>query len=261
MRWFAIAIVLLCSPLLAGCGSSSTKADAPGAGQHLTNADWGAVEANPDAYAGATVVVVGKVYDVSKPRGGGAGTIHVWADPQLNGQPTVVSAPTGRHVAVGQYVRVRGVVASDQSSTAGASPVVDAHTINVVSGLAARSPTLRSTFGNRFTLRRVSFHPYRIEFAKDETRVFIWISNHTKYGIQLNDPNTYFVQHGQTYHPASSNLDYPQLPSTIPPGGRGFGVVVFPAMSTKTRGMRLYFDVDSVDPKGGNVSVIWTWTT
>ena len=183
----AAAVALALLPTACG-GSGNTSAPVgppPGAGRQLSNADWPQVVDNPDAYRGATVDLVGRVVTVQKSRDGQFRGIHVYAN-ATNGQreqrrsSRVASLP----LLPDDYVRARGILEGTlQSGSTAGIDVRDRSSWRIASQLRAAtfvdaaSPARQRLRAKPYTVYNVTLTPYRIDFAADETRVFLRIKN------------------------------------------------------------------------------------
>jgi hypothetical protein len=269
MRLFylAVASTLLCT----ACGSSSagpkTNAPPPGAGRQVTNSDWARVVANPDAFRGATATLVGRVFSVQNSPGGRYRAIHVWADARKSREQTTIIASRGIPLLTDDYVRAHGILAGSLRSgnTFGvdvAGPVVVADRIARVTAIAAASPTRVRLHGKPYTVFGVTLTPYRVDFAEDETRVFLSIHNSTGYTLHYTVQDAYLLSDGLRVNP-TSNLGYPQIPPDIFPESTVEGVTTFVRVAP-TKVFKFVTRFSSDDTKVGvlgiTTPIIWTWT-
>jgi hypothetical protein len=108
----------------------------------------------------------------------------------------------------------------------------------------------------------VTLTPYRIDFAADETRVFLRIKNATDYTIHYNVAQSYLLNDGIRFKP-HPHPSYPQMPADLFPGSTATGVTTFRATTPGTV-FKFVTRFSSDDIKVGNVGVttpiIWTWT-
>ena len=253
------------------CGGSG-KASAPsgpppGAGKQLSNADWPQVVDNPDAYRGATVDLVGRVSTVQKSRDGQFRGIHVYADATNSQLETTIITRASLPLLPDDYVRARGVLEGtlQSGSTAGIElrgPVVIASLLRPATFVDAASPARQRLRAKPYTVYNVTLTPYRIDFAADETRVFLRIKNATDYTIHYNATQSYLLNDGIRIRP-HPHRSYPQMPADLFPGSTATGVTTFRATTPGTV-FKFVTRFSSDDIKVGNVGVttpiIWTWT-
>jgi hypothetical protein len=265
----AAAVALAVLPTACGdSGEASAPAGPPpGAGKQLSNADWPQVVDNPDAYRGATVDLVGRVSTVQKSRDGQFRGIHVYADATNGQQETTIITRASLPLLPDDYVRARGILEGtlQSGSTAGIDlrgPVVIASQLRPATFVDAASPARQRLRAKPYTVYNVTLTPYRIDFAADETRVFLRIKNATDYTIHYNASQSYLLNDGIRIKP-HPHPSYPQMPADLFPGSTGTGVTTFRATTPGTV-FKFVTRFSSDDIKVGNVGVttpiIWTWT-
>jgi hypothetical protein len=263
----AVALALL-PTACGGSGNTSTPVGPPpGAGKQLSNADWPQVVDNPDAYRGATVDLVGRVVTVQKSRDAQFRGIHVYAD-ATNGQlETTIITRASLPLLPDDYVRARGILEGtlQSGSTAGIDvrgPVIIASQLRPATFVDAASPARQRLRAKPYTVYNVTLTPYRIDFAADETRVFLRIRNATDYTIHYNVAQSYLLNDGIRLRP-HPHRSYPQMPADLFPGSTATGVTTFRATTPGTV-FKFVTRFSSDDIKVGNVGVttpiIWTWT-
>jgi hypothetical protein len=276
MRFFVHRLPLLAGALAlallpTACGGSG-KASAPagpppGAGKQLSNTDWPQVVDNPDAYRGATVDLVGRVSSVQKSRDGQFRGIHVYADATKAVNETTIITRANLPLLPDDYVRAHGIVEGSlqTGSTAGIDlrgPVVIASRLQHATFVDAASPARLRLRGKTYTVYKVTITPYRIDFADDETRVFLRIKNASDFTVHYNSAQSFFLNDGVRARP-HPHLSYPQMPADLFPGTTGTGVTTFRAMRPSNT-LKFITRFSSDDTKVGNVGVttpiIWTWT-
>jgi hypothetical protein len=84
----------------------------------------------------------------------------------------------------------------------------------------------------------------KVEFAEDETRVFLAVKNGSSAQFNFYGSSGKAVQGGRQYESTYSGTDYPELSSDLVPGVFTSGVVVFPKMRPNA-GLDLYFEGSS----------------
>jgi hypothetical protein len=269
MRLFylAVASTVLCT----ACGSSSAGPKAtgppPGAGRQVTNSDWARVIANPDAFRGATATLVGRVFSVQNSSSGRYRAIHVWANPRKSREQTTIITSRGIPILTDDYVRAHGVLAGSLSTgnTFGvdvAGPVVVADSLARVTAIAAASPTRVRLHGKPYTVFGVTLTPYRVDFAEDETRVFLRIHNPTGYTLHYTVQDSYLLSDKLRVNP-TSNLGYPQVPADIFPETTVEGITTFVRVAPTTSFKfvtRFSSDNTKVGVLGITTPIFWTWT-
>lgn len=242
----ALALALL----LAGCGSSSgtksattndnssgaTTAEASEtASEHFDASNWAIVESDPDAHKGARAEFVGKVF--TAPEYDAKGTyIQVWED-AANSENNVIVGYADPNFAVqeGDYVRVVGTVKGKFTgeNAFGAKltvPIVIADTLKVVDATAAAPPAIATLGRATGTQAGITVTVSKVEFAANETRVFVRVRNNSNASVSIYDSSAKAVQNGRQYDSTFSTADYPQLSDDLVAGASTSGVIVFPKM-------------------------------
>ena len=124
------------------------------------------------------------------------------------------------------------------------------------------SPARQRLRAKPYTVYNVTLTPYRIDFAANETRVFLRIKNATDYTIHYNVAQSYLLNDGIRIRP-HPHRSYPQMPADLFPGSAATGVTTFRATTPGTV-FKFVTRFSSDDIKVGNVGVttpiIWTWT-
>jgi hypothetical protein len=268
LAYLAISLTLLCTAC-GGSGAGSPKATGPppGAGKQVTNSDWAAVVTNPDAFRGATATLVGRVISVRNSADGRYRAIYVWADARKSRQQTTIIVSRGIPVLTDDYVRARGILAGTlrTGNTFGVDvqgPVVVASRLARVTALAAASPTRVRLHGKPYTVFAVTLTPYRVDFAEDETRVFLRIQNPTGNTLHYTVQDSHLLSDGLRVNPRP-NLGYPQLPADIFPESTVQGVTTFRRVAPTTSFKfvtRFSSDDTKVGVLGVTTPIIWSWT-
>ncbi|HEX7097184.1 MAG TPA: hypothetical protein VF183_14965, partial [Acidimicrobiales bacterium] len=69
----------------------------------------------------------------------------------------------------------------------------------------------------------------RVEYAPDETRVFVTLTNNSGHNAAMYDFNAKALRGSEQFEP-ETNFEYPQIPSDVLPGVVASGVIAFPPM-------------------------------
>jgi hypothetical protein len=268
LRYLAIGLTLVCTACgSSGAGSGKPTGPPPGAGRQIANSDWAAVVANPDAFRGATATLVGRVFGVQNSSDGRYRAIHVWADARKGREATTIIASRGIPILTDDYVRAHGILAGSLRSgnTFGvevAGPVVVAARLARVTALAAASPTRVRLHAKPYTVFGVTLTPYRVDFAEDETRVFLRIDNPTGYTLHYTVQDSYLLSDRLRVNPRS-NLGYPQIPGDIFPETTVEGVTTFVRVAPTSLFKfvtRFSSDDTKIGVLGVTTPIVWTWT-
>lgn len=254
-RATVIVVAVTALVLLAGCGGNNTtdrtSATAAISAEKFTLDNWGQLAADPEKYEGASVDIVGQVLG-SVERDDEGTYWQMYADPQDYDWNTIVGyGDPSFPVAEQDYVHVTGIVAGEfeGENMFGAKITavqVYAATAEVVDATATASKPLRTVRGDEgIEQHGVRIRIDKIEFASDETRVYLEVSNNSRETAHFYAFEAKATQ-GSTQYDAEYQWDYPEVQSEILPGMVSSGVVVFPPMDV-TQPAKLYFEASSED--------------
>jgi hypothetical protein len=232
---------------------------------HFTRDNWDLLASNPDAYTGASVDIVGRVF-VAPERDEGAIYFQMWADPKNSEWNTVVSYADGSlPIREDSYVHVTGTVQGKfegQNAFGGdvSAPVIVADTAKVVDATAAASPS-RAVLGRaQYAQAGITITVRKVELAADETRFFVSVNNRSSYEFNIYDYSAKVVQGGRQYEHEYSSADYPELSSDLLPGAFTTGVIVFPPLRPNG-GIKLYLEGSSENSNVGDYGTLkWTFS-
>lgn len=250
--------------LLLGCpGVKRTGRPAPR--PIYTNANWRRVVANPDWHKGARASFYGRIRAIRQESTG----TYFWIFANLEkSQSTIVTVPdTTTSLYQDDFVKVVGQIKGLFRGQAifgvkFRGPLVAASRVKRVPPLSVRSTPNNASFANPFVEADVVFDPWKLEWAQDETRVFMRVTNKSSSPLSIFPDEAHLTVSGRTYDTAFSDRRYPQLAVTLRPKATTSGVIVFAPMKVNFNNMKLTFSVRSFDTSvgdNGNLEVSWTW--
>lgn len=266
---------------LAGCGetkdassdSSSTQAapettasSDPGEGQTFDQSNYPLVSSDPNSYKGANVEIVGKVFGDAERDADGT-YFQMYADAKNSEGNTIVAiADPAMQLADGDYVKVSGTIRGEytgQNAFGGDVRAVQivADTVVKTTAMAAASPAVATLGKATFTQSGITVTVPKVEFADDETRVFVAVINRSAAAVSIYGSSVKAVSGGVQVESTYSSDGYPELASDIDPGAKSTGVIVFPKMNPHAA-LRLTFEGYSDDSNigdYGSVSWVFTW--
>lgn len=122
-----------------------------------------------------------------------------------------------------------------------------AKSVEKASYIEALSPTLKSVEVNETkTQYGYSVTIQKVEFAEEETRVYIKVENNGANKFNVYEWNAVVVQNSQQYSYQSNwEADYPELQTDLRPGTITEGIIAFPALSQED--LTIYLDGSSED--------------
>lgn len=197
---------------------------------------------DPDRFTGRTVSLVGKVF--SQPEKDQSGIyFQMFSDAENNEGNTIVAYKDPNfEVENGDYVKLTGIVQGkfEGSNTFGGTITaaqVLATTVEKSSYVDVVSPALKTLTSDNTTLTQ---HGYsvsltKIEFAEQETRLYVTVTNGGKDKFNLYSFNAKIVQDGKQYEEQRNyDADYPEVQTDLLPGTTTEGIIVFPKLEQKS---------------------------
>lgn len=196
-------------------------------------ASYGDLASSPDTYKNSRVDVVGKVFGEVQTQGENAG-FQIWVSPKNSQWNTVVWAYGKAIPKTDDYVHVVGVVDGSFSGTNGfgatvTAPKVVAEVVEIVDATALASPAQRTARGRSIDQNGLVVTVDRVDFAADETRVWVKVKNNTPNKATFFSFNANALQGAKQFdHQNTYGSDYPEVQSELLPGVESSGIVVFP---------------------------------
>ena len=233
----ATVIPLVLSVLvLASCDGAGSSSNASTASrQTFTRDNWAELAANPDAFKGARVNVIGGV--LGEPLKDGDVTYwQMWPHPtNVDWLAVVEFEDPSFTIADGDYVRVLGTV---RGAAEGEIPLlatidavaVRAETAEVVDQSALAPAALRTVeVAKSVEQHQLVVTVDKVEFAANETRVYVTVSNQSSATASFNGYKARVVQ-GETQYAPEDLTYYPWVEPELPPAASSSGVMLFKAL-------------------------------
>lgn len=234
---FAAEVALVLSVLmLTSCGGSSSSSNASAAfDRTFTRDNWAELDADPDAFEGAWLNIVGEV--LGEPVKDGDSTYwQMWPHPtNVDWLAVVEFEDPSFTIADGDCVRVLGTV---RGTAEGKIPflatldavAVRAETAEVVDRDALAPPALRTVeVAQSVDQHRLVVTVDKVEFAANETRVYVTVSNQSAATAMFNGYKARAIQ-GQTQYAPEDLTYYPWVEPELPPAASSSGVILFRAL-------------------------------
>lgn len=205
--------------------------------EHFTRDNYERLATDPDRFEGSTVDVVGRVFGGIE-RNGDLLAFQMFAKPADSEWNTAVifRGEPPFPITDGTYVRVQGKVIGDVSGSNLFGGTVTAVAVAATSlepsdATAAASPALREVaVGESITQHGLTVTLDTVQYAADETRVFVTVTNDSGERASFYDFTAKALRGSTQFDVEYSFNDYPEIPSDIMPGVTASGVVVFGAM-------------------------------
>jgi len=256
-----IILLIISMVLIAGCtgseiastGSSDQKsAAATQAKESFTNENFSKLATDPDKYKGSPITLTGKIFmdvEESEKQTG----FQMWTNPaKSEGNVVVVYDGTGLKLKSDDFVKVTGKVegALEGENMMGAkitAPRIFASKIEKVSAADVLAPTENTVQVNQTqTQHGVAITVEKIEFAKNETRLFLKVKNGSKAKASFYSFNAKLTQASSQFEPQDNyEANYPEVQSEILPGIETSGVIAFGAVDYTAKNFKVFLEASS----------------
>ena len=189
---------------------------------------------------GFEATVSGKVFHIE--HDGDAHVFQLHADPKNNeGSIIVYFEGADPGIANNDYIRSTGVTCDDMpyENAFGATmsaPVLAATAVEKSTYQDVVSPALMTVEPNlSSTLNGYTVTVPRVEFAGDETRVYVSLVNNGAGRLRVYDYNAVIIQNGMQYNTERNYAaDYPSINNEVAIGASISGVICFPALEQRS---------------------------
>lgn len=195
------------------------------------------VYTNADEYLGYYVKVTGKVFQKIGDNGEVKG-VQVWLDPNNSDLNLMINYTTDVSLKEGDYVVCTGYIKKIQKydNAFGAElavPLIHSNDLQKTTYLYAMSPTISTILPKKTTYEKLgySISVDKIEFAANETRVYLNVANNGKTTLHVNTDSSVII-HNKKQINTKTNYDanYDAIPSSLHKGTKACGVITFPAI-------------------------------
>lgn len=241
--------------ILGACGDSesSTSKDS-NASEEVSNKgklkteDYEKLYSDPEKYIGYEVELTGQVF--TEPEKDSDGTyIQFWADPENSEKNTLaaINDPSLK-ISTNDYVRVKGVVKDKyegENAFGGTiqAPVILAESIEVSDYISVMSPTEKEIVVDKeVNQNELVVTLQKIEFAKNQTRVYLKVKNNTQDNASFYSHSTKLIIGNKQLEEDYFNSDetgLEEIQSEILPGIETEGVIVYPAIDLSENTIKL----------------------
>lgn len=248
-RRMLLAIFALCVSCFAvGCGEGSSvdaevKEEKKEEIVYLEESEISDFFADPNAYKGKYIKLSGKIFNGPDSEDGYV-AYQAWHDIDGNNNDFVFGMEdSGEQFQPDDYVIVDGKISGTfegENAFGGTvtSPIINAISVEKQSYIEAVVPTIKELTPESavFEQHGVSLKVDKIEFAEDETRIYLTETNSSTDKFSMWVYSMKIVQNGQQieqgFSSSSYEGDYPELASEILPNASSSGIVVFPALDS-----------------------------
>lgn len=226
---------LLCAALLFGltaCGGDSE----PKEKVYIEEDKIADMYTSPDDYKGKYVKLTGRVFTNPEAKDKQI-AFQMWQDPKNSANNTVITCDKSADLAQNDYIRIEGYVdgtfeGKNMMGGTVKAPKIVAESVEKISYQDAASPTLKAVDSNVVKeANNVTYTIQKVEFAKDETRVYLSLDNKSPDKYSFYSFNVKIVQNGKQYEEKYNyEANYKELTSELLPGIKDEGIIAFPAM-------------------------------
>lgn len=251
-KLFTALMCVMMFSVLTGCGNneSSDKSDSEKTEQkeYVDEADIAKVYSDPSKYEGKFIKLTGKVFTPPEKDDDGV-YFQMWADPKNNDLNTIVAFDDSSfELSADDYVILEGEIsgAFEGKNNFGGSInalKVIATDLKKSSYTEAIAPTLKEVSTNNLVNSQngVDIAITKVEFAKNETRVYYTVSNNSGSSYSFYDFNMKATQNGKQFETESNyEAKYPSVSGDILNGIKSEGIACFNGLEQKN--FDIHFD-------------------
>ena len=275
----AITMTLVGSLLLAGCGSR------PSNGGSVTTSDTADIEIiqeqqvqpltdeevkqwtnGSSEFIGREATLTGRVFNIE--HDGNKHVFQINADPKnYDGNTLIYYEGADPGIIKNDFIRATGTIQKDMpyKNAFGASmsaPLLSASSIEKINYRDAVSPTLASVEPNIVSEQNgYSITVQKIEFAKDETRVYVSLTNNGAGRLTVYDYSAVIIQDGKQINTETNyQANYPSINKELNVGATMEGIVCFPAIEQKGMQIQMNGHSDNYKVDGSELNFIFDIT-
>lgn len=198
------------------------------------------VYANADDYLGHHVSIKGIVFQVL---GNSKNTkdVHVWLAPENSEKNVIIQYDSNVEINAGDYIICEGYIKSvskfkNDFDTEIITPIIRSSDIKKITYMEAMRPTLKTVELSNAEKEQYKYKitVSKVEFAAEETRLYITVTNNGSSDFTVYEDNATIVQNGKQYDiQYNRDADYEEISHEIVKGAKSSGVITFPAIQQK----------------------------
>lgn len=243
-----IGLVIAAVLLINSCGSTET---APAEKVYLEGSEIDAALSDGDSYKGKWIVITGKVFNIDKD--GEDYAIQAWSDAENSDRQFIVYVAGDKVESVNNddYIKVDGEISGTfkgENAFGGviSAPLINAESIEVggYDDLYAPAESTKEV-GDTKDQHGVKVTLDRIEYAKDEARVYVTVKNESGYNASIYTYDAKAVQDGKQFnHEDNWNAgDATDIGEVLDGGSKG-GIIRFKGLDPE-KPVRIQFSAYS----------------
>lgn len=257
-----MAAVFALSIALCGCGGgASTRGVEESAPQPaLTEEEVGQWLSGDDGFEGRETTITGKVFNTDY--NDGVYAFQIYTDPNnYTGNTIVYVSGENPNIGTDAYIRATGTVMEDfegENALGGSvtATCLQASSIEEISYIDAVSPTLQSIEPAVVSEQNgYSISVDKVEFAADETRVYVTLTNNGAGRLSVYDYDAVLLQDGRQFNVQTNyQANYPTINNELSVGAAIDGIICFPKVEQTSFQLQLHGFSDNWEADGGELN-------
>ena len=192
---------------------------------------------NAEEYLGYYVNIKGVAFQNLGDNGERKG-VHVWIDPDNYEKNMMILSTTNETFKDGDYIVCSGYIKEICSYTNAygtelSVPLIYSTDLRKVSYIEVMSPTITTIApsGLTFDGSGYSVAVEKVEFAENETRIYLTATNNSGSALYVDTISSIIVQNGKQYNSQTNYAaNYVEIPYSLSKGVTATGIVAFPAI-------------------------------
>jgi len=236
-------IMIMAVVMMLTCTACAVPAKAPTNDSVISEGEIAALYTTPEDFKGRTFDFTAKVFTVEVDAEG----IYMQAYYDIsNYDKNTIIGYKGTDISIKEddFIRVHGTVSGEfqGENYFGATitaPLILAHSIEVIDAVEAFPAEKTVTVDQTFTSGEYAATVSKVDFTKDETRIYLTIQNNSTSELNSYPDQGVVIQNGIQYE-TQWNFDYPSMASELRPGASTSGVIVFDRLDESD--FTYYFD-------------------
>lgn len=235
----SLIVLIALSLSLVACGAIRGGKTPFGKREYISKEQYRELFKNPQKFKGKYVKMSGQIFFGPDP-GKKSVTFQLVHDVDHSMQDFILQYTGEESFAIDDFVEADALIVG-QFGKNSPTLVLRSDSVKKVSYTDIAAPTVKETTPENAVTEQngVTLKIDKIEFAKEETRIFFTETNNTSDKISLNGYGMKLIQDGVQYEPSliSSSIyrgGYTELPLELLPGANASGVVVFAPLGSFT---------------------------
>ena len=247
------AMICILALAVSACGDSSDS----GKKEYVKDSEISKVFKDPDAYSGKYIKISGKVFNTD--RDGETLGLQCWYDVKNSDESFIVTKDTDEKYSEDDYIiadgKIQGEFKGENAFGAEITALqISADTIEKSTYQDVVAPTKEEKKVNKkATQYDVTMEVSKVEYADEETRIYVKVKNDSKYDVSIYlDSSSKVIQEGKQFEPETNyEADYPSI-DEVAGGAEKEGILAVKALDPKKKAklkVDVYSDNYEIDMK------------